>query len=148
MVTPLLDARAKRDGLNVIYHLDDLNLPAIYSSVFANDKLLREHPAIVQKFTAAMAKPFFLSRKGLDKAKASVTQGAGAQRSRICAIRHDAYAKRGWSTARVTVPAWQSPKRSTICVSRRRTVRRKPGEIYDNSFAENLARAASPEALG
>src|SRR6266478_2782945 len=35
-VTPPLDARGRKDGLNVIYNLKDLNLPFIYSSVHTN----------------------------------------------------------------------------------------------------------------
>jgi NitT/TauT family transport system substrate-binding protein len=66
MVTPPLDARAKRDGLNVIFHLDDLNLPAIYSSMFANDRMIKERPAIVQKFVAAVAEAVHFVEKNPD----------------------------------------------------------------------------------
>jgi ABC-type nitrate/sulfonate/bicarbonate transport system substrate-binding protein len=49
MVTAPLDARAKRDGFNVVYHLDDLNLPAIYSSVFTNDQRASGHRPKVRR---------------------------------------------------------------------------------------------------
>jgi ABC-type nitrate/sulfonate/bicarbonate transport system substrate-binding protein len=67
-----LDARAKRDGFNVVYHLDNLNLPAIYSSVFTNDRTIKERPVIVQKFVAAFAEAVHYVEKNPDKAKASV----------------------------------------------------------------------------
>jgi len=74
MVTPPLDARARRDGFNVIYHLDDLNLPAIYSSLFANERVIKERPVIAQKFVAAMAEAVHFVEKNPDKAKASVAE--------------------------------------------------------------------------
>ena len=140
MVTPPLDARAKRDGLNVIYHLDDLNLPAIYSSVFANDKLLREHPAIVQKFTAAMAEAILFVEKNPDKAKASVSKVLALKDPESAQSAYDAYAKQ-LVNRRVTVPAWRVTEAIDNLRQSGANVRRKPGEIYDNSFAENLAKS-------
>ena len=58
-VTPPLDARGKKDGLNVIYNLKDLNLPFIYSSVHTNPKTLKERPQLVQRFVAAMAESVY-----------------------------------------------------------------------------------------
>src|SRR5262245_6404645 len=46
-VTPPLDARGKKDGLNVIYNLKELNLPFIYSSVHTNLKTMKERPQLV-----------------------------------------------------------------------------------------------------
>ena len=140
MVTPPLDARAKRDGLNVINHLDDLNLPAIYSSVFANDKLLREHPAIVQKFTAAMAEAILFVEKNPDKAKASVSKVLALKDPESAQSAYDAYAKQ-LVNRRVTVPAWRVTEAIDNLRQSGANVRRKPGEIYDNSFAENLAKS-------
>ena len=140
MVAPPLDARAKRDGLNVIYHLDDLNLPAIYSSVFANDKLLREHPAIAQKFTAAMAEAILFVEKNPDKAKASVSKVLALKDPESAQSAYDAYAKQ-LVNRRVAVPAWRVTEAIDNLRQSGANVRRKPGEIYDNSFAENLAKS-------
>src|SRR4029077_1825747 len=49
-LTPPLDARGKKDGLNLIYNLKDLNLPFIYSSLHTNAKTLKERPQLVQRF--------------------------------------------------------------------------------------------------
>jgi ABC-type nitrate/sulfonate/bicarbonate transport system substrate-binding protein len=137
MVTPPLDARAKRDGLNVIYHLDDLNLPAIYSSVFSNNRLLKERPEVVQKFVAAMAEAIQFVEKNPDKAKASVGKVLALKDQESLQSAYDAYAKQ-LVNRRVTIPA--SRVADTIENARQggTTVRRKPAETYDNSFAEQL----------
>jgi ABC-type nitrate/sulfonate/bicarbonate transport system substrate-binding protein len=137
MVTPPLDARAKRDGLNVIYHLDDLNLPAIYSSVFSNNRLLKERPEVVQKFVAAMADAVQFVEKNPDKAKASVGKVLALKDQESLQSAYDAYAKQ-LVNRRMTIPA--SRVADTIENARQSgtIVRRKPAETYDNSFAEQL----------
>jgi ABC-type nitrate/sulfonate/bicarbonate transport system substrate-binding protein len=140
MVTPPLDARAKRDGLNVIYHLDDLNLPAIYSSLFANDRTIKERPAIVQKFVAAVAEAVHFVEKNPDKAKASVSKVLALKDQESAQSAYDAYAKQ-LINRRITIPA--SRVADTIESARHAgaNVRRKPAETYDNSFAENLEKS-------
>ena len=49
-----LDARGKKDGFNIIYHLNDLGFPFIYSSLFTNAKTYKEKPALVQKVVAVL----------------------------------------------------------------------------------------------
>ena len=53
--TPPMDARGKKDGFNIVYHLNDLGLPAIYSSLHTNAKTIRERRLTVQRFVAAIA---------------------------------------------------------------------------------------------
>jgi ABC-type nitrate/sulfonate/bicarbonate transport system substrate-binding protein len=137
MVTPPLDARAKRDGFNVIYHLDDLNLPAIYSSLFANDRIIRERPAIAQKFVAAMAEAIHFVEKNPEKAKASVTRVLALKDSESAQSAYDAYAKQ-LVNRRVTVPASRVAEAIEHVRQTGANVRRKPSETYDNSFAEHL----------
>ena len=137
MVTPPLDARAKRDGLNVIYHLDDLNLPAIYSSVFSNQRLLKERPEVVQKFVAAMADAVQFVEKNPDKAKASVGKVLALKDQESLQSAYDAYAKQ-LVNRRVTIPASRVADSIENARQSGTTVRRKPAEIYDNSFAEQL----------
>ena len=137
MVTAPLDARARRDGLNVIYRLDDLNLPAIYSSLFTNNRLLKEQPEIVQKFVAGMAEAIHFVEKNPDRAKASVGKVLAIKDSESLQAAYDAYAKQ-LVNRRATIPV--SRVAETIEAARQAggQVRRKPGETYDNSFAENL----------
>ncbi|HWH77281.1 MAG TPA: ABC transporter substrate-binding protein, partial [Candidatus Binatus sp.] len=137
MVTPPLDARAQRDGLNVIYHLDDLNLPAIYSSVFSNNRWLKERPDVAQKFIAAMAEAVQFVEKNPERAKASVGKVLALKDQASLQSAYDAYAKQ-LVNRRMTIPA--SRVADTIENARQSgtSVRRKAAETYDNSFAENL----------
>src|SRR5207237_1001688 len=41
LVTPPLDVRGRRNGFNVVYRLNDLGVPAVYSSLHTNAKSLR-----------------------------------------------------------------------------------------------------------
>ena len=140
MVTPPLDARAKREGFNVIYQLDDLNLPAIYSSLFANDRIIKERPAIVQKVIAAMAEAVHFVEKNPDKAKASVSKVLALKDQESAQSAYDAYARQ-LVNRRITIPA--SRVADTIEYARHSgaNVRRKPAETYDNSFADHLEKS-------
>ena len=137
MVTPPLDARAKRDGFNVIYHLDDLRLPAIYSSLFTNDKMIRERPVIVQKFIAAMADAVHFVEKHPDKAKASVTRALALKDAESARSAYDAYARQ-LINRRMTVPGARVAESIEQASLAGANVRRKPAETYDNSFADHL----------
>ena len=137
MVTPPLDARAKRDGFNVIYQLDDLNLPAIYSSLFANDRVIKERPEIVQKFVAAMAEAVHFVEKNPEKAKASVSKVLALKDQESAQSAYDAYARQ-LVNRRVTIPASRVADSIENARQAGTNVRRKPAETFDNSFAENL----------
>jgi ABC-type nitrate/sulfonate/bicarbonate transport system substrate-binding protein len=140
MVTAPLDARARRDGFHVIYHLDDLNLPAIYSSVFTNDRTIKERPAVVQKFVAAMAEAVHFVEKNPDRAKASVTRVLALKDQESAQSAYDAYAKQ-LVNRRVTVPASRVAESIENARQAGTNVRRKPAETYDNSFAEHLQKS-------
>jgi ABC-type nitrate/sulfonate/bicarbonate transport system substrate-binding protein len=140
MVTPPLDARAKRDGFNVIYHLDDLNLPAIYSSVFANERVIKERPAIAQKFVAAMAEAVHFVEKNPEKAKASVTRVLALKDPESAQSAYDAYARQLVNRP-VAIPATRVAEAIESARQAGANVRRKPAETYDNSFAEQLEKS-------
>ena len=140
MVTAPLDARAKRDGFNVVYQLDDLNLPAIYSSVFTNDRTIKERPAIVQKFVAAFAEAVHYVEKNPDKARASVTKVLALKDQESAQSAYDAYAKQ-LVNRYLTIPASRVVESIESARQGGTNVRRKAPETYDNSFAENLAKS-------
>lgn len=140
MVTAPLDARAKRDGFNVIYHLDDLNLPAIYSSMFTNDRMLKERPAAVQKFVAAFAEAVHYVEKNPDRAKASVTKVLALKDAESAQSAYDAYAKQ-LVNRRLTIPASRVAESIEIARQAGTNVRRKAPETYDNSFADHLEKS-------
>jgi NitT/TauT family transport system substrate-binding protein len=140
MVMPPLDARAKSDGFHVIYHLDDLEIPAVYSSVVTNEKMIRERPATAQKFIAAMAETVYFAEKNPDKAKASVSKFLGLKDPESAQSAYDAYAKR-LVHRRLFIPAGRVVKAVELVRQSGAHMRRKPSELYDNSFAENLDRS-------
>jgi NitT/TauT family transport system substrate-binding protein len=140
LVMPPLDARAKHDGFNVIYHLDDLDLPAVYSSVFTNERIMKERPATAQRFTAAIAETIHFAEKNGDQARASVSKFLGLKDPESAQSAYDAYARR-LVNRRLWIPAGRVAKSLEMARQSGAHVRRKPSEIYDNSFTENLERS-------
>ena len=139
-VTPPLDARAKRDGFNVIYHLDELNLPAIYSSVFTNNKLLKDRPETAQKFVAAMAEAVHFVEMNPERAKASVGKILALKDQDALQSAYDAYAKQ-LINRRLTIPATRVAETLENARHAGTSVRRKAVETYDNRFAEDLEKS-------
>ncbi len=140
IITPPLDVRGKRDGFNLIYNLNDLNLPFIYSSVHTNSKTLRERPWLVQKFVAAMAESIHFVEKNPDKAKASVGKALKLKDQEALQSSYDAYAK-SIINRRVIVPANQVAEAVELARKTDTNVRRKPAELFDNTFAEDLEKS-------
>lgn len=139
-VTPPLDVRGKRDGLNVIYHMNDLGIPAIYSSLHANSKSLKERPGLVQRFAAVLAESIHFVEKNPDRAKASVGNALKLKDEEALQSAYDAYAKR-LVNRRLVVP--ENAVAGVVEVAREQgtNVRKKAAEIIDNSFAENLEKS-------
>ena len=140
LVMPPLDARAKHDGFNVIYHLDDLDLPAVYSSVFTNERMIKERPATAQKFIAAIAETIHFAEKNADQTRASISKFLVLKDAESAQSVYDAYARR-LVNRRLFIPAGRVAKSLETTRQSGAHVRRKPSEIYDNSFADNLERS-------
>ena len=139
-VTPPLDARGKKDGFNVIYNLNDLELPFIYSSVHTNSKTLRERPGLVQRFVAVMAESVQFVEKNPDKAKASLGKVLKLQDQEVLQSAYDAYAKL-LVNRRMTVPPNALADAVEVARETGTNIRKKPAELFDNSFAENLEKS-------
>lgn len=139
-VPPPLDARGKKDGFNIIYNLNDLELPFIYSSVHTNFKTLKERPWLVQRFVAAMAESIYFVEKNPDKAKASLGRVLKLQDQEILQSAYDAYAK-SLVNRRMMVPSNALADAVEVARETGTNVRKKPAELFDNSFAENLAKS-------
>jgi ABC-type nitrate/sulfonate/bicarbonate transport system substrate-binding protein len=139
-VTPPLDARAKRDGLNVIYQMDELNLPAIYSSVFTNYRYLKERPDAVQKFVAAIAETVHFVEMNPEKAKASVGKALALKDPESLQSAYDAYAKQ-IVNRRVTVPPVRVAETIELARQTGTALRRPAAETFDNSFADHLEKS-------
>ena len=140
IVTPPLEVRGKRDGFNMIYRLQDLNLPFIYSSLHASAKAIKERPVPVQKFVAAMAEAVQFVEKNPDKAKAAVGNALKQKDSEVLQSSYDAYAKT-IVNRRMLVPASQVADAVEVARQTETNIRRKAAEIFDNRFAEDLEKS-------
>jgi NitT/TauT family transport system substrate-binding protein len=140
LVTPPLDARGRRDGFNLVYRLNDLGLPAVYSSLHANAKTLRDRATIAQRWVAVLAESIQFVEKNPDKAKAAVSKALKLNDADALQSAYDAYAKL-LINRRLIVP--EQTVAGVIEVAREQgtNIRRKSAEIVDNRFAENLEKS-------
>ena len=137
LVTPPLDARGRREGFNIVYRLNDLSLPAVYSSVHTNAKTLRERPLLAQRSVAALAESIYFVEKNPEKAKAAVSRALRLNDQEALQSAYDAYAKL-LVNRRLLVP--ETTVAGVVEVAREQgtNVRRKAAEMIDNRFAEDL----------
>ena len=140
LVTPPLDVRGRRDGFSLIYRLNDLGLPAVYSSLHTNAKTLRERPLLAQKWVAALADSIQFVEKNPDRGKAAVGKALKLNDADALQSAYDAYAKL-LVNRRLSVP--ESSVSGVIEVAREQgtNVRRKASEMTDNRFAEDLEKS-------
>lgn len=135
--TPPMDARGKKDGFNIVYHLNDLGLPAIYSSLHTNAKTIRERRLTVQRFVAALAETVHFVEVNPEKAKASVAKALRVKDEDVLQSSYDAYAKK-LINRRLIVPVRAVAESVEVAKEAGTKVTKKPTELFDNSFAENL----------
>ncbi len=140
IVTPPLDVRAKRDGFNVIYRLIDLDIPFIYSSLLTSYKMLRERPETVQRMVAALAETLYFVEKNPDKAKAAIAKAMRVKDEEALQSAYNVYAKEIVDRTMV-VPAKSVSEAVDIARETGTVIRRKPEELYDNSFVNNLEKS-------
>ena len=137
LVTPPLDVLGRRNGFNLVYRLNDLAVPAVYSSLHTNTKSLKERPALVQKWVAALAESIYFVEKNPDKGKAAVSKALKLNDQDALQSAYEAYAKL-LVNRRLVVP--ESTVTGIIEIAREQgtNVRRKAAEMIDNRFAEDL----------
>jgi ABC-type nitrate/sulfonate/bicarbonate transport system substrate-binding protein len=140
IITPPLDVRAKNEGFNLLYRLIDLNLPFIYSSLHTSHKMLRERPEIVQRMVAALAEIVYFVEKNPDKAKASIGKAMRTKDPEALQSAYDTYAKEIIDRTMV-VPGKAVAETVELARESGSPVRKKPEEIYDNSFVNNLEKS-------
>jgi NitT/TauT family transport system substrate-binding protein len=140
IITPPLDVRAKNEGYNVLYRLIDLNLPFIYSSLHTSHKMLRERSEIVQRMVAAFAEIVYFVEKNPDKAKASVAKAMRTSDPEALQSAYNVYAKEILDRT-MTVPAKSVAEAVELARETGTHVRKKPEEIYDNSFVNSLEKS-------
>jgi NitT/TauT family transport system substrate-binding protein len=135
--TPPMDARGRKDGYNLVYHMNDLGLPAIYSSLHTNSKSLRERRQTVQRFVAALAEAVKFVEDNPDKAKASVAKILRVSDQDALQASYDAYARKHVNR-RLVVPMAAVADSIEVAREAGAKVSKKATEIVDNSFAEHL----------
>lgn len=140
IVTPPLDVRAKNDGYNVIYRLVELDLPFIYSSLHASSRILRERPDVVQRVVAAFAEAIFFMEKYPDKAKVAIANAMRIKDEDALRAAYNVYAKE-IIDRRMIVPAAAVAETVELVRASGAPVRKRPEEIYDNSFVNNLEKS-------
>ena len=139
-LTPPMDVRAKRDGFALIYNLNELDVPSVYSSIFTNSKSLKERPALVQKFVAALAEAVHFVEKNPDKSRTALAKILAINDQEILQSAYDAYAKT-LVNRRLTVPTNAVAHAVEIAREDGAQIRKKPAEIIDNSFADQLSKS-------
>ena len=146
LIQPPLDARGKKDGFNILYNLNDLGLPFIYSSLFANSKTWKERPAVVQKVVAALAESVYFVEKNPELAMASVGKTLRMKDPDTLRSAYEAYAK-NLINRRMIVPAKLVAETLDNAREEGITIRRKPNEIFDNTFVEHLDKSGFMKEL-
>jgi len=140
LVTPPLDARAKSDGFNVIYRLVDLEIPFIYSSLITNYRMLWERPETVQRMVAALAETVYFVEKNPEKAKAAIAKAMRVKDEEALQSSYNVYANEIVDRTMI-VPGKSVSEAVEIARETGSIVRRKPEELYDNSFVTNLEKS-------
>jgi ABC-type nitrate/sulfonate/bicarbonate transport system substrate-binding protein len=146
VIQPPLDARGKKDGFNVIYNLNDLGFPFIYSSLFTNSRTLKDRPAVVQKVVAALAESVYFVEKNPEQAMAAVGKILRLNDSDTLRSAYEAYAK-NLINRRMIVPAKLVAETLEVARDDGLAIRRKPAEIFDNSFVEQLDKSGFMKEL-
>jgi NitT/TauT family transport system substrate-binding protein len=146
LIQPPLDARGKKDGFNVIYNLNDLGFPFIYSSLFTNSRSLKDRPGVVQKTVAALAESVYFVEKNPERAMAAVGKTLRIKEADTLQSAYEAYAKR-LINRRMVVPPKMVAETIEIAREEGTVIRRKPNEVFDNSFVENLDKSGFMKEL-
>jgi NitT/TauT family transport system substrate-binding protein len=140
VVTPPLDVRAKNEGYTVLYRLIELDLPFIYSSVHASSRTIKEKPEMVQRVVAGFAEAMHFVDKNPDKAKASIAKAMRVKDEEALRVSYNVYAKE-IVDPRMIVPSAAVSEAVELVRAAGTQVRRKPEEIYDNSYVQNLEKS-------
>ncbi len=135
--TPPMDARGRKDGFNLVYHLNDLGLPAIYSSLHTNARTLRERRQTVQRMVAALAESVKFVEDNPEKAKAAVAKILRVQDEDVLQSSYDAYAKKHVNR-RLVVPLNAVTESIDVARDAGTKIVKNTSQIVDNSFAESL----------
>src|SRR5262249_21384222 len=140
IVTPPLDAQGRKDGLNALFELSDLNLPFIYSSLHAANGMIRDNPQLVQRFVAALAEAVRFTEKNPELARAALQKVLKLEDAEALDSAYNAYALK-LVNRRMTIP--MDAVSAAIDEAREmgtQVVVRGPEDIATNQFVDELDR--------
>ena len=140
IITPPLDVRARNDGFNVLFRLMDLDIPFIYSSLYATSRFIHDRPDTVQRMVAAFAEAIHFAEKYPAKTKASISRVMRLKDDGEAQVAYNVYTKE-IVDRRMIVPAAAVAESIEVARSLGTAVKKKPEELYDNSFVNNLERS-------
>ena len=146
IITPPLDVRAKNDGFNVLYHLIDLDIPFIYSSLHASSRSIRERAEMVQRMVAAFAEAIHFVEKNPAKAKASISKAMRVKDEEALQVSYNVYAK-DIVDRHMIVPAAAVADSVDLVRASGIQVKRRPEDLFDNSFVNNLEKSGFMKEL-
>ena len=121
----------------MIYRLIDLDIPFIYSSLITNYRMLRERPETVQRMVAALAETVYFVEKNPEKAKAAIAKAMRVKDEEALQSSYNVYAKEIVDRT-MMVPGKSISEAVEIARDTGTIIRKKPEELYDNSFVINL----------
>ncbi len=140
IITPPLDAQALRDGMHVVYELDTLGVPFLYSALHANRVMLRERPAVTQRFVAALAEAVRFTEQNPEAARASLRRVLGLEDPDALDSAYRAYAVK-YVNRRMTIPFdVLSAMLEDVRAQGTPVGVRGPEDMATNQFVEDLER--------
>jgi NitT/TauT family transport system substrate-binding protein len=140
VITPPLDVRAKNDGYNVVYRLIDLDIPFIYSSIHASSRMIKERPRTVQRMVGAFAEAIQFADRNAGKAKAAIARVMRVKDEEAIQVSYNVYIQ-DIVDRRMLVPAAAVVDTVELQRSLGMPIKRKPEDLYDNSFVEHLEKS-------
>ena len=137
LIQPPLDVQGRKDGFNVIYHLNDLGFPFIYSSLFTNSRTAKQRAVLVQRFVAALGETVYFVEKNPQQAMAAVGKTLSIKDPDVLQSAYDNYAMK-LVNRRMIVPPRLVAETIETARAEGTNIRKTPAEVFDNSFVENL----------
>lgn len=138
VIAPPLDAQARKDGLNVLYDLADLDVPFVYSAVHATNATIRERPELVERFVAAMAETMRFTEQNPAVAREALRKVLAMDDPDVLDAAYTAYARK-LANPRLRIPfdAVQEAIADARASGTNVTVR-SADDIATNAFVDHL----------
>jgi ABC-type nitrate/sulfonate/bicarbonate transport system substrate-binding protein len=146
VITPPLDVRARNDGFNITYRLIDMDIPFIYSSLHASSRMVRDRPDVVQRMVAGFAEAIHYVDKNPAKTKAAISKYMRIKEEEPLQVAYNVYTKE-IVDRRMIVPSAAVNDSIELLRSQGIAIKRRPEDIYDNSFVNNLEKSGFQKEL-